>query len=427
MIRRRPLMLAAWSAWALLVAPSCGEALQRDVPTLRVELSEEFVRHVTAQGHLEAVEATPLTAPPDAQHPMKIAWVAEDGSKVAEGDVVVRFDVSEMERLLRDSQDDVASAQEKLRKEGMLGRTAGDKRDRTASLADVEKSTAAEFHSDDDQILSRNEIIEGAIDVELAGAKSAHAHRVKAVERSVSRNKRELIEIDKERADAEVKRAQDGLAKLEIKAPHAGILVLERDWQGNPLRVGDTIWRGQKVAEIPLVDRMQVELFVLEADAGDVEAGLPATVVIEAHPDVSYAAKVERIDTLAKPIHRKVPVQYFGVTLALETIDLEMMKIGQRAHGTIVLQEGPSIVVPRQAVFEDDGRTFVYQRGVTGFSEVEVTLGASSAGRVVIASGLEPGVEIALRDPNKRADELLPGQDDGPAPSQGASAPGKAP
>jgi multidrug efflux pump subunit AcrA (membrane-fusion protein) len=416
-MRRRDLLgrLAAGAA-VLALGPGCSQVpgLGEAVPTIEVELSDEFVRRVTAEGYLEAVEATPLTAPPDAQRPMKIAWVAEDGSKVVEGDVVVRFDNSEMQRALRDSQDDVSAAKEKMRKETVDSRTARDKRDRTAALADAEKSTASEFQSDDEDILSRNEIIEGQIDVELAEAKADHAHRVKAVEKAVSRSKLDLIEIEKAKSAAELQRAQDGLEKLEIKAPHPGILVLKRDWRGNPIRVGDQVWRGQKVAEIPLVEQMQVELFVLEADAGDVKEGLEAEVVIEAHPEVTFKAKVKRVDALAKPIHHEVPVQYFAVTLELETTDEDKMRIGQRAHGTILLQQGESIVVPRQAVFEKEGRTFVYRKTTTDFDEVDVTLGASSAGRVVIATGIEAGDELALRDPTKKADELLPGKGDEP-------------
>lgn len=411
-------------AAVVLVLGGCRPEAEpaRRVPSFEVEQREAFVRRVTAEGYLKAVEATPLSAPEDAQRPMKVAWVAEDGKQVEEGEVVVRFDATEMERKLADSQDDVTAAQREIAKERALGAATGRKRDRTAELSRYEMDLARALQTDDERILSRNEIIETRIDVELAQAKSDHARKVKAVEGTVSRSQIGVHEVTERHAAAEVERAEEGLKRLEIAAPHAGLLVLERDWRGNTLRVGDTIWRGQKVAELPLVTEMKAELFVLEADAGDLAEGLRAELVVEAHPGTVYEAEVSQVDTLAKPRHEDVPVQYFGVTLKLPTTDPSTMKVGQRVRATIFLEQDAAIVVPRQAVFEDDGELYVWRESLTGYERVTVTLGPSSAGRVVITEGLDEGDRIALRDPNRSADELLAGDDEG-APKK-AEAPG---
>lgn len=398
-------------ALALSLA-ACGPAPEplAEVPTLEVTRSEAFVRRVTAEGYLRAVEATPLTAPADSQQPMKVAWVAVDGSHVRAGDVVVRFDASEMQRELANSQDDVTSAQRQIDRERTLGSSVARRRDRTAGLAGIELEMARELQVDDERILSRNEIIETRIDAGFAQAKADHAKQVKEVEGAVSRSQRQVHDISRRHAQSAVQRAEQGLARLEIAAPQDGLLVLERDWRGNALRVGDTIWPGQKVAEIPRVSTMEAELYVLEADAGDLVPGLPAELVIEAYPEHVHEAKLTKIDTLAKPRHQEVPVQYFAVTLTLPATDPATMKVGQRVRGTIVLEQGDAIVVPRQAVFERDGRMFVHRREAGRFEEVEVELGSSSTGRVVIEKGLEEGDRIALRDP------------DGPDPAEAAAA-----
>lgn len=420
--RRTGAMLGAVLCVAALAACKPAQEVGRDVPTFEVVVSDSFVRHVTAEGYMQAVEATPLNAPEDSERPMKIAWVAVDGSLVAKGDVVVRFDSSEMKRQLRDSEDDVTSAQRQISKEQTMGSATRRKRDRTAELAKVEVNMAEALHTDDERILSRNEIIQTRIDSELAQAKASHATRVKKVEGAVSRGQIDVHEITRRHAQSEVKRAEESLQRLQITAPHEGILVLERDWRGNAIRVGDSIWRGQKVAEIPLVSAMEAELFVLEADAGDVVEGLRAELVVEAHPEQVHPAKVTRVDTLAKPRHQEVPVQYFGVTLSLESTDEETMKVGQRVRATIILEQPDVLVVPRQAVFERDGKRMVYRRTDGGFEEVEVEVGSSSAGRVVITSGVEAGDHIALRDPNRDAAELLAADSEGAAKAESAKA-----
>jgi len=382
-----------------------------DVPTFEVPARETFVRRVRAEGVLRAIEATPIVAPQDNRGPLKIAWLAADGSRVAEGDVVVKFDASEMQRRLADSRDDVSSAERQIDKVALDSTATRTKREKTAAVADAEAIAAKQFETRDEKILSRVEILEGAIDLELAEARAGHARQVKTVERTVTSNQRELHEIDRTRHSKEVEHAQQALAKLQVAAPHPGIFVLARDYRGEPMRVGDTVWSGQTLAELPLVDALEAEVFVLEADAGSLSEGLPAEIVVDAHPERTYDGKIRRIDALAQPKHPEVPVHYFGITLQLDRTDGEIMRVGQRVSATIVVERPDTIVVPRQAVFQHDGRTIVYREGSDGFTAVDVVLGVSSAGRVVVESGLEPGDRIALRDPTKAASELLADSD----------------
>jgi multidrug resistance efflux pump len=401
-----------WWLAALLTSACAAKAEgPGDVPTIVVGEPATFVREVRAEGLLRAAQATPVVTPQDANGPMKIAWVAVDGVAVAEGDVVVRFDPSEMERRLADSKDDVTVDERQIGKVTIETTATKRRRDRSAKLSVHEADVARALRVDDETILSRNEIAENTIDLELAEAKVDHARGVQAVERQVASSQLELHQISRGHHEKSVAHAKQSLQQLEVTAPHAGILVLSRDWRGSTMRVGDTAWPGQQIAELPVITKLEAEVFVLEADAGDLAAGLTADVVIDAQPEMVWKAKIDRVDTLAQPKHPEVPVHYFGVKLALEQTDTARMRVGQRVRATIRIERENVIVVPRQAVFEDGGLTVVYRRGTTGFEPVEVELGAASAGRVVITKGLEPGEHIALRDPSRAASELLADSD----------------
>ena len=67
-----------------------------DVPTLTVEPAP-FVRTVIAEGNLSAVNATPIAGPPGTESPMRIAWIAPDGTRVAKDEVVMRLDPTDLE------------------------------------------------------------------------------------------------------------------------------------------------------------------------------------------------------------------------------------------------------------------------------------------------------------------------------------------
>jgi HlyD family secretion protein len=377
---------------------SHGAVEHAGVPTLVLQ-RRSFVQEVGADGHLRAVKATPLTAPVATGGPLKIAWTEPDGARVEQGQVVVRFEPTDFEKRLKDGQADRASAEAKLEKEHTLVDSALRGRARTSQLSQVELQKAREFQNKDPEIFSRNQIIESEIDEQLSTARSQHAGATQKIESSLSENKLELIAIERKKAQFAVDQAQKGLDSLELRAPHAGILVFEPNWQGVLPAVGDSVWPGQKLASLPALEVMEAEVFVLEADAGGLKVGKSARVFVESHPETQYNGTIQRVDTLAKRPVRDVPVQYFGVTLGLDRTDPEWMKPGARVHATLLLENREALVLPRQAVFDDHGQPTVYRWRAGAFAPLEVKLGPSSLGRVVIDEGLNEGDEIALVDP----------------------------
>jgi HlyD family secretion protein len=356
---------------------------------------------VTADGNLRAVKSDAVSAPtiPDGP-PLKIAWLACDGCQVKKGEVVARFDPSEFQKKLKDGESDRSTAGAKIEKErtdtGALLRD----RERTTELSQAELEKQEKFAAKDTLIFSRNQIIESDIDKRLWNAKKSNAEEEQKGERSLSGAKIDLLVLEKRKAEIAMLQAQKGLDNAEITAPHDGILIIERDWRGDQFKVGDTVWAGNRLASLPALDEMEVEAFVLEADAGGLSIGLPASVALEANPEVVYQATIKNIDKLAKPRVRDVPINYFSVILALERTDKDRMKPGQRVRITMNLDERQAaLAVPREAVFEKDGRQLVYVANGTSFEERNVTLDVSSPGLVVIETGLREGDRIALHDP----------------------------
>jgi RND family efflux transporter MFP subunit len=254
----------------------------------------------------------------------------------------------------------------------------------------------------DELLFSRHEILESELDEQLAAERREHATAAGRLGSRLAATELELLAIARREAERAIAEAREGLAAVEIAAPHDGVVVLQRDWRGTPVRVGDTLWPGQPVAEIPSLDAVEAEVFVLEADAGGLAVGRPATVTIDAHPERSYPARVRRVEALAKPQVPGSPVQYFAVTLAFDQPPAPGLAPGQRLHATLELARvDDALVVPRQAVFDDGAGKRVFRLAAGGFEPVAVTLGPSGLGRVVIASGVSEGDELALVDPGR--------------------------
>lgn len=396
------------------------------VPLYRVE-RQPFVHRVPAQGNLKAAQATPIAVPMGAPGPFRIAWIAPDGNRVRAGEVVVRFDPTEIENNLRNAEDDLRSARLRLQKEQIQAGAELRKLERDAEMARMELDNASKFTKKDELIFSRNDIIESEIDSTLAKEREKHARGARRTQSALSGTEQDLLAIELRQADAKIQQARQALSALEVRAPHDGVLVLARDWRGETTRVGDSVWNGQPLAEIPDLATLGAEVYVLEADAGGLATGKTATVALEAALDATYPARISRVDSLARPRVRGVPVQYFGVTLTLDRANPQVMKPGQRVRANLLLEElKQALAVPRQAVFEREGKTVVYRRKPEGgFEPVPVTLGPSGMGKVVIESGLSPGDQVALMDPTRSLDEPTgEGADgNGPAKPAGPQAP----
>lgn len=398
------------------------------VPTYTVTRGT-LARVVVAEGNLRALKATPLTVPRTTNEgAMKVAWLAGDGTHVKANDVVVKFDRSDSEKRLTDGKADLDSAQARRTVEEIRGRAAVEARDDAAALAGKELDQARQFQAKDRDIYSKHQIIESEIDQTLAGAKQQHAEKTKKIERDLSHSKAALISVEEQKAQLAIKNATKALESMEVRAPHDGIFVLQRNWRGEMPKVGEQMWPGQPVGEIPLLDTMEVEVFVLEIDGAGLGqgGGQRAEITIEARPDVVYQGKVRLVDKLAKPRVPGVPIQYFAVVVALDHTDKVVMKPGQRVRAKLLLDDAgkptaaDALIVPRQAVINKDGKNYVYRRGSSGeFEQVPVELGAATSGRVVIAKGLAEGDQIALRDPTRSVDQALKAGSGDKGPSAG--------
>jgi HlyD family secretion protein len=400
-----PLVLLGGGGW--LGARTLRSANDvRDVPTFTVT-EAPFTRTVSAEGVLKPVKTTVVSAPSEGREPLMIAWMAEDGDLVKAGEVVVRFDALEVTKRLADGQSDRVAAESRIAKEKTLSESSVHDRDRTAEVTREEMDNNRKLGKKDPRFFPKAEVIESEIDDGLFQKRLDHARDARQIEEKLGRTRVDLAAIDRRKAELYQQQASATLKQLEIRAPHDGTFTLQKWGFRGTLHAGDRAFAGMRIAEISTSEQMDAEVFVLEADAGGLAVGRKATVVLEAQPDVVWKAKVKRVDPFPKPRQPEVPAQYFATLLEIEG-KTAGLRPGQRLHATIVLDEKPkALVVPRQAVFRRDNDNIVYRRSGGRFEPTKVKIGAGTVGRLVIAGGVKPGEQLALRDPTLSADEAV--------------------
>src|SRR5262245_50132704 len=112
---------AWWGGGAALTCAAAVAALvplrqwsaPTDVPTVEVRAGE-FRAEIRADGLLQPATATPLSAPAESRGPLRLAWLAPDGSAVHAGDVVIRFDSTDLEKERTASRHDRATSDARI-------------------------------------------------------------------------------------------------------------------------------------------------------------------------------------------------------------------------------------------------------------------------------------------------------------------------
>ena len=369
-----------------------------------------FVREVEARGSLKAVKATPILVPPESGRQQKVAFLAKDGAFLKAGETVVEFDPYDAEREAADGNADLTAAQAKIEK----ARAEGTKNVAALGLdKDVAKEQldgAETFRLTDESLYSRHQIIESQLDRDLFKAKADVAERKLAASGRMSSAERALGEIDAGKARLKVQIAEKGLRSLRIQAPHDGLLVLERNWRGEVPSVGDTLWPGQKVAEMPDLTKLEAKVFVLEADARRSQGG----------PEGALRDR--------GPSGRGVRGR--GEPRRAARQDARLAVAGEVLRGDAVAGEGPRqpqagpeasgrscgstrrTVCSRSRAARSSRRTAsassTAQSG-SGFEPVEVTTSRAEHLAPRRRTGLAAGDLIALRDPNAKRSQVSTG------------------
>ncbi len=392
-------LAAALAAAALvsLVAVSCGEPTP--VPTYEV-VPRDFTHRITAEGFLRATDVMLVQVPAQAPPGGAILWRADDGIEVEVGEVVALLDRSEMERRVQKEEAQLESTRVRREQTRVEGEARIDEAVSRKHEAELDLDHAERFRRVDHDLYSRREILQSEIDAQLARVRQDQAGKLQEQHRDLATTDLVLVDVDRRRAAEEVRRAKRSLDALEVKAPNAGILSWIRDDQGDLPQIGEQVWQGQTLAEIPARSELGIEAFVLEADVGGIVPGREATVTLDAHPELSYRARVTRVDAVAQRRFRGSPVLYFAIQLAFDTTDLSVMKPGQRVTCYILVEEVENaLVVPRQALFSEEGAYVVYRAAGSRFERTPVEVSAVARGLAVIASGIDAGSRIALAAP----------------------------
>ncbi len=365
----------------------------------------DLVLGAEVTGTLRAEESSYLGPPviPD-RWDFKIAHLAPEGARVRADEVVLAFDATELEVLLeqrRAERDQAAKEAEK--KQTDLARQLADGELRLAE-AEARLRKARLKVSGPSEVVALVELEQARVELDLATREVAYlAGRSAALGRQGEAELAALVKR-RERAAERVRELEGWIDRMRVRAPRDGTVIYTADHRGEKKRVGDSVWRGHQVLEIPDLARMMGEAEVDEAEAGRIAEGQPVVLRLDAHPDVEFSGVVRSIRRTVEKKSWRNPLKVMRLTLALAETDTRRMRPGMRFRGRVETERVPDVLlVPAEAVFTDADGPLVFRRRWTGFERIRPRLGRRSEAAVEVLAGLDQGEQVALVDLDREA------------------------
>jgi len=396
-----------------LFALSAGRGLP-DVPLVDVAKSE-FTDVVELRGEIRPIASRVLTAPMLAGD-LQIIKLAKANTAVKAGDVVVEFDATTLQRTRQERLSELRQADAEIDQARADARIV-DEQNRTALTKagfDVERAALDVIEGD---LVARldYERAKLALDDAKQRLKETEAKN-RAAEASNAANLA-ARERRREKVKADLARAEQSLAGLQLRAPSAGVVsVLPNFRTSGPMggaqefREGDRAWSGAGIVELPDLASVRISARLEETDRGRVAVGQTAAVRVDAVPDREYRAKVADISLLARADFSSgwPPPRDFDMELEVEDADARL-KPGMTAAIRVAVERlADALVIPAGAVSLVDGRPTVYRLRGSRFEPVAIQVARRGREQVAVASGIEAGDRLAARKPP--ADSIVGGR-----------------
>ena len=240
-----------------------------------------------------------------------------------------------------------------------------------------------------------------------AEVNSSREHSIREVESAKARaaQRRATIGAARNRVE-EIKARMAGLTdqidRATVRAQGPGLVVYRDLFFANDRRkpqVGDDVFPNQPIIALPDSSQLIVDTHIREIDLHKVDAKQKVHVRIDAYPELQLTGTVAFIGALAQSDAALAGTKLFPVTVTLSTADARL-RTGMSARVEIeVLSLPAAVVVPAQAVFDDNGERYVVVARNGRAERRPVTLAAESESLAALADGVKVGDVVLLVDP----------------------------
>jgi len=362
----------------------------------------DFLVIIRCRGELTAGRSVAIYTPMVPN--LRIAWLAPPGEKVEEGQPIVRFDSSSAEQQLQ--QKDAQLKQSQATLDQAIAQAQITAEQDKSELADAQFTVErARLEASKQEIVSRIKGEESKIDLGVAEQKLKVQEATVALHEASSKSKIASMTRLRDQAAADVALTKSRIAQMEIKAPLAGFLTFapnySQGWMNaKPFKVGDSVFAGMGLAEMPDLDTLMLDAKVEETDRGRISTNNEVRVRVDALPELTMPARIGSISLLAEATNEFPPTRSFRAYAPIPHPD-PRLRPGMNGGLEIIVNRIPNAIsIPAKALFTRAGKPIVYLANAGHYRAAEVEVQARNPDEVAV-TGIPAGSMVALVDAEK--------------------------
>jgi HlyD family secretion protein len=361
---------------------------------------------VRLTGNVTATNFVNIFAPsvqaPDAGRGMVLIYLPPSGSMIKQGQLLVEIDSQSVRDHLEDVQTQVDQSEMDLRK---LQARQDEETEVIRQRVREARGRLEQARQDIRALATRSRIDQEILKLAVEEAQATYEEAERQVAMTAERQQAatNIQQLNQDWQVRHLNRHKHDLEQFTMTAPMAGQVIMKPIWRGGDrgtVQLGDMVSPAQPIMRIADLSTMELESSMNQAECELIRIGQRATVRFDAYPDLVLPGKVKAIGTLAAGGRR---VNYFirrvSVRISIDGTDPRMISDSSASADVVIGEQDDSVIVPRQAVVETDGRSVVYVKQDGGFSPREVEIGKSNNTEIAILSGLQAGEEIAIQPP----------------------------
>jgi HlyD family secretion protein len=391
-------VVAAGAYWYFTSGKASANVSDKDLITAQ---RVDFPVTISATGTLEATKSVSISPPQVRnQRRFKLTRMIDEGTVVSEGDFLMEFDTSDINRNLRDETANFQRVQED--------------RQNKRSNADLnlknQKLSLEQAKSDlqklEVKMSSQADLLSG-IDVEKTRIQLEQARKnVASMERKIAlMNRSSQLDLQISTSNESHYRRRmddlmDAIDSYTVRAPVAGVAIYKRDFNNEAKTIGSNIFGMDAVMEIPDLSTIRARIQVDEVDSGKVKEGQTANITIDSIRGKTFTGKITNIGTILKQANYDRPQKICDAYVELDATDRKQFRPGMNLKAQILVGEYPKIVaIPLSSIQERDGRSFVqvWQPETKSFSWREIQLKTNDGVTAVVESGLNANEKIRIK------------------------------
>ncbi len=356
-----------------------------------------FTISVTTTGELEAKSSEMINGPsPSALRDarlwqLKIDDIIPDGSIVDSGDYVAQLDRSELTNKIKDQQIEIEQFQNNYIKTQLD--TTMDLRAARNELVNL-KYAMEEAQIAVDQSIYEPPATQRQVQIELDRQQRAYDQAVRNYSLKYEKAVANMSEVTTalRKKQTEVEKFIQLSQEFTIRAPKAGMVIYQRDWDGKKRGVGSSISSWENVvATLPNLREMITKTYVNEVDISKVKVGQRVEIGVDAFPEKKFTGQVVEVANIGEQL-RNSNAKVFEVKIEVNEYD-SIVRPAMTTKNVIITDELKDVLfIPLEAIHAQDSIQYV----IIGNRRQQVIPGKANENEIIIRAGLKEGEMVSL-------------------------------